>query len=106
MPGSVLPNNDVSNPKANVCTGSCLDNRDRVKLYFGSMVPCKFCFEICSPEGRGGEKGGRENFKTKHTEPLTQEILSALYCTTEGEGEKREGVQISKQSTQNLGPKK
>ena len=36
-----------------------------------------FCFEICTPEGRGGEKGGNANFKTKHTEPWTQEIPSA-----------------------------
>ena len=38
-----------------------------------------FCFEICTPEGRGGDKGGSANFKTKHTEPLTQEMPSALY---------------------------
>ena len=33
-----------------------------------------FCFEICTPEGRGGENGGSANFKIKHTEPLTQDI--------------------------------
>ena len=36
-----------------------------------SKVLCLFCFEICTPEGRGGEKGGSSNFKTKTTEPLT-----------------------------------
>ena len=30
-----------------------------------------FCFEICTPEG---SKGGNANFKTRHTESLTQEI--------------------------------
>ena len=36
------------------------------------------CFVLKS-EGRGGEKGGRANFKTKYTEPSTQEIHSTLY---------------------------
>ena len=40
-----------------------------------------FCFEICTPEGRGGERGGNANFKSKHTEPLVQEIPSALYSS-------------------------
>ena len=40
-----------------------------------------FCFENCTSEGRGGKKGGSANFKTKHTEPLTEEITSAL-CST------------------------
>ena len=31
-----------------------------------------FHFEICTPEGRGGEKGVSANIKTKHTEHLTQ----------------------------------
>ena len=30
-------------------------------------------------EGREGEKGGNDNFKIKHTEPLTSEIPRALY---------------------------
>ena len=46
----------------NLCTG--------VELFIGSKV----YFEICTPEGRGGEKRGNANFKIKHTEPLTQEI--------------------------------
>ena len=45
-----------------------------VELIIGSKVLCMLCFEICTPEGRGGEKGGSVNFKAKHTEPLTQEI--------------------------------
>ena len=45
-----------------------------------------FCFEICTSVGRGGEKGGSANFKTKHTETFTREIPSALYCTPEGRG--------------------
>ena len=55
--------------------------------FIGSKVMCVFCFVICTPEGRGGEQGGRTNFKTKHTKPLTQEIPSALYlisCEAEG----------------------
>ena len=77
---------------AQPCTG--------VKLLIGSKDQCMFHFEICIPEGRGGEKGGSANFKAKHTESLTPEIPSALYCSPEGE--EREGVQISKQSTQDL----
>ena len=46
----------------------------RVKLFIGSKVLFVFCSEICTPKGRGGEKGGSANFKTKHTEPLTQVI--------------------------------
>ena len=38
------------------------------------MARYVFCFEMCIPEGRGGEKGGMANFKRKHTEPLTSEI--------------------------------
>ena len=45
-----------------------------------SNVQCPFRFEICTTEGRGGEKGRSVNFKTKHTEPLTQEISCPL-CT-------------------------
>ena len=37
-----------------------------------SKVLCLFCFEICPPEGRGGEKGGSVNFKTKQTESLAR----------------------------------
>ena len=55
------------------------------------MVLCMFSFEICTPEGRGGERGGSANIKTKHTEPLTQEIPSALYCTPEGRGGEKGG---------------
>ena len=36
-------------------------------------------FEICIPEGRGGEKGGNANLKTMCTEPSTQEVPWALY---------------------------
>ena len=37
----------------------------------GSKVQCLLCFEICTTEGRGGEKGGSANFEIEHTEPLT-----------------------------------
>ena len=37
-----------------------------------------FCFEICTPEGRRGEKGGSANSKTKHTVLLTSESISPL----------------------------
>ena len=39
-----------------------------------------------------GRKGRSANLKTKHTEPLTQEILSALYCTPEWRGEEKGGT--------------
>ena len=55
-------------------------------LFIGSKVPCLFCFEIFTPEGKGGEKGGSANFKTKHTECLTQEIPSALYQVSAATG--------------------
>ena len=38
-----------------------------------------FCFEICTPEGRGGEKGGSANFETKHTEPFIPEYFISVY---------------------------
>ena len=53
------------------CTG--------VKLFIGSKVPWLFCFEICTPEGRGGEKGGSANFETKHTEPFIPEYFISVY---------------------------
>ena len=62
-----------------------------VKFFIGSKVQCMFCFEICTPEDRGGEKRGSANFKTRHTEPLRQEIPSALYCTPEGRGREKGG---------------
>ena len=40
---------------------------------------CLFRFEICTPEGRGGEKGGSANFKTKHTEPFIPEYPAPVY---------------------------
>ena len=43
---------------------------------------CMFCFEICTPNGSGVEKVGHANFKTKHTEHLTQEILCLEPCTS------------------------
>ena len=33
------------------------------KLFIVSIVLCMFCFEICTPGGRGGDKGGNANFK-------------------------------------------
>ena len=44
-----------------------------------SKVTVGVCFEIFTAEGRGGEKGGNANFKTKHTEPLNAEITPPLY---------------------------
>ena len=65
--------------------------RAGVKLFIGSgsKVQGLFYFEICTTEGRGGEKGGDANFKTKHTEPLTQEITLPLYvCCANGANHK------------------
>ena len=56
----------------------------KLKSFIGSKDQCVFCFEICTPEGRGGEKRESAKFKMNHTEPLTQEIPSALYYTPEG----------------------
>ena len=39
-----------------------VDYLTRVKLFIGSKVLCVFCFGFCTPEGRGGEKGGSANF--------------------------------------------
>ena len=39
-----------------------------------SKVQCLFCYENCTTEGRGVEKGGSANLKRKHTEPLAEEI--------------------------------
>ena len=49
--------------------------RDQVIYWGNGSVLDVICFEICTPEGRGGEKGGIANFKTKHTEPFTQDHL-------------------------------
>ena len=51
------------------CTGG--------KLFIGSKVPCMFCLDIYTPEGRGENTEG--NFKKKHTESLTQEITWPLH---------------------------
>ena len=60
-----------------------------VKLGQRFYIPW-FCYEVFTPEGRGGEKGGSANFKTKHTEPLTQKYLDpcivksgTFHCTNE-----------------------
>ena len=45
-----------------------------------SKVQCLFCFETCTTEGRGGEKGGSAKSKTKHTEPLTSQMPRPLYA--------------------------
>ena len=51
--------------------------RGGVNPWVKGSVQSLLCFEFCTPEGRGGEKGGSSNFKTKHTEPLmTQEICN------------------------------
>ena len=59
--------------------GWCLTKQSlfTVELLIGSK--CMFCLGICTPEGRGVEKGGSANFKIQHTEPLTQEINLPLY---------------------------
>ena len=38
---------------------------------------CVMCY--CATVGRGGEKGGSANSKTKHSEPLTSKLSSPLY---------------------------
>ena len=50
-----------------------------VNKILGSKVRCLFCFDTSTTEGRGGEKGGCANSRTKHTEPLTSELISPLY---------------------------
>ena len=50
-----------------------------VEFSTGSKVQCMFCFEIFTLEGRGGEKGGNENFKSKHTEPFPFTQVSVHY---------------------------
>ena len=47
-----------------------------------SKVQFLFCFETCTTEVRGGEKGGSVNSRTKRTEPLTQGSCSPLYIQT------------------------
>ena len=42
-----------------------------VEVFMMSKVLCLICFEIYTPEGKGGENGGSANLKTKHTESLT-----------------------------------
>ena len=59
-----------------------------VEVFLGSSVQCPFCFKTCTTEGRGGEKGGSPNFKTRRTEHLTHEIPRALYLREEdGDGD-------------------
>ena len=41
----------------------------------------KFALQKGEKGGRGGEKVGSVNFKTKHTKPFTQEITPLLYAT-------------------------
>ena len=57
------------------CTRSLREQCTAVELILGSKVQC---FEICTPEGRGGEKGGRTNFETKHPDVLTQGLIPLL----------------------------
>ena len=40
-----------------------------VKTFLMNKVKCVFCFEICTPEGRGGDKGENDTFK-KSTQNL------------------------------------
>ena len=40
----------------------------RGEIFLISKVQCMLCFENCTTEGRGGERGGSENFKNL-TEP-------------------------------------
>ena len=72
------------NPGQKPWVGKVSMYRDQVIYWGNGSVLDVICFEICTPEGRGGEKGGIANFKTKHTEPLTQEITPhsiKKYCT-------------------------
>ena len=50
--------------------------RTGVKLFMMSKVQRVFCFENCTTQWRGEEKGGSENFETNHPEPLTSQIIS------------------------------
>ena len=46
----------------------------RFKLFFGSKVFCIFCFDICTLEGRGGEKREGMQISNKDTLRLSLEI--------------------------------
>ena len=78
--GSPLPRKTACGPTA--ATAACSEAGESytgVKFFVGPKVQCVFCFEICTPDAREGEKGGSANFKTMSTEPLTQEIPRPLY---------------------------
>ena len=60
----------------------CIRTSDKSKytgvgLILVSKVQCMFCFEICTPEGRGGEKG-RYKFQNKVHRTLDPMISSTL----------------------------
>ena len=44
-----------------------------------SKFQCMLCFESCITEGRAGGKGGSANSKTRHTEPVTSDLILPLY---------------------------
>ena len=44
-----------------------------------SKVQFVLCFEKGPTEGRGRKKGGSANSKTKHTEPMTSELILPVY---------------------------
>ena len=50
-----------------------------VEVFIGSKVQCLFCFETYTTKGRGEEKGGSANCRTKHPQPLTHDIPRPLY---------------------------
>ena len=52
-----------------------------VNLFIRLKVQCMsgFALQFALQSGEGEKKAGNVNFKTKHTEPLIQEINSALY---------------------------
>ena len=47
-----------------------------VESFIGSKVECMFCFEICTPEGRGGEKVGSANFQKTQNQEITPPLYS------------------------------
>ena len=45
-----------------------------VEVFMMSKILCVFCFDICTPWGKGGVKEGSANFKTWKREPLISKL--------------------------------
>ena len=52
-----------------------------VKLFIGSKVLCVFCFEICTPQGRGEKREGKQIVQNKahRTKNPRNTLSSVLY---------------------------